>query len=63
MIDRKKFAIAALMPDREIFVIYMAYLVAKMSIYLAQELLIALLLAKEIYILKKYADFLDVFSK
>ena len=63
MINRKELAAAALAPDKEAFVIYVAYLGAKISIDPAREAQMALLLAEEISVLKEYADFSDVFSK
>lgn len=46
----KKFATAALALNKEKFVIYIAYLKFKMSIYLAWEAQIVLLLVKKISI-------------
>lgn len=42
--------------------IHIAYLGAKILIYLAWEAEMALLLAKKVNVLKKYSDFSDVFS-
>lgn len=42
---------------------HIAYLESKISVYLAYKAQITLLLTKEISILKKYTDFLDIFSK
>lgn len=42
---------------------HMTYLKDKMSIYLAWKSQIASLLAKKIFVLKKYLDFTDIFSK
>lgn len=62
MVDWKTFAIAALASNKEGFIIYIAYLRSKMSIYTACKAQVALLLAKNISVLEKYANFLDVFS-
>lgn len=63
LIDYKKFAAAALDLSKKVFVIYVVYLGAKISIHPAQEAQIALLLAKKFIILNKYLDFTYVFSK
>lgn len=63
MINQKKFAIAALYLDKKAFIVYVAYLESKISIYSACEAPITLFLAKKITVCKKYADCLDVFSK
>ena len=47
----------------EAFVVYVAFFTSKMTIYLAREAQIALLLTKEINILEKYSNFADVFLK
>lgn len=62
-INCKIFTIAALNLGEKVYVIYRAYLRAKMLIYLAWKALISLLLAKKITILKTYIDFTNVFSK
>lgn len=49
--------------DKETFIIYVAYLRAKISIYLVQKAQQVLLLVKKISIFKEYTDFLDVISK
>lgn len=63
IIDQKKLAAAALGLNKEAFVMYVAYLGAKISIYPAWEALISLLLAKKISVSAKYVEFLDVFFK
>ena len=63
MIDRREFAAAALAPDKEAFVVHVAYLGAKMSIYPARKAQMASLLAEEVSVPKEYADFSDVFSQ
>lgn len=63
IIDCKKFAIAVLALNKKAFVIYIAYLGSKMSIYVACKSQMALLQSKKISFLKKYTEFLDVFSK
>lgn len=63
MIDWKKFVAIVLALDKNIFLTYMAYFRAKISLHPAQKVLITLLLAKKISVLQKYADFLDVFYK
>lgn len=63
MIDWKKFAVVALAPEKEAFIVHMAYLGSKMLIYLAQKPQIALLLGKKIFVFEKYADFSNIFSK
>lgn len=50
IIDWKKFTTLALAPDEEAFVIHVAYLEAKILIYLAWKAQIALLLAKKMSI-------------
>lgn len=48
---------------KEVFIIHIVYLTAKILIYLAFAIQIALLIAKNIIILAKYLDFLDIFLK
>lgn len=50
IIDQKEFVIAALNPGKEAFVIYMAYLEAKILIHLVWEAQIALLLIGKVTI-------------
>lgn len=57
------FIIAALALNKMVFMIYIAYLKAKMSIYTAWQTQIALLLAKMVSSSKEYAGILNVFSK
>ena len=47
----------------EVFVVHMASLIWKMTIYLAQKAQIVLLLAKEVTVLVEYTHFTNVFSK
>ena len=47
----------------EVYVIDVALFISKMTIYLAQKAQIALLLAKEVTVLREYTDFIKVFSK
>lgn len=63
MIGQKQFAVAALDLDKGVFVIYIAYLGAKMLIYLAQKAQMFWLLAKKVIIILEYTDFLAVFFK
>ena len=63
MINQKKFRIIVLSSKKEPFVIYVAYLESKISIYLACKAPIALLFAEKVSIPEKYADFSDIFSK
>lgn len=60
-IDCKKFIAAALVPDKEIFEVHIAYLKVKMSINSAHKTQIILLLSNQVSVLKKYINFLDVF--
>lgn len=63
MIGQKEFAVVALDPGKEVFVIYIAYLKAKILIHPIQKAQITLLLAKKVIVLTKYSDFANVFSK
>ena len=63
LIDCREFVAAALILVEEVFVVHMAYLGIKISIHPAREAQIALLLAKEGSVYKKYVYFSDVFSK
>lgn len=63
LINCKKFAIKALNLSKKAFVIYIAYLKAKISINLTQKAQIALLLAIKVIVPNKYLDFANVFSK
>ena len=63
MIDQKKFVIVALALDKKAFIIYVAYLGAKMLIHIVQQAQITLLLVKKVSISEEYANFLDIFSK
>lgn len=61
IINQKKCLATALNLSKEVFVIHMTYLGSKISIYLACETQIALLVVKKITILVKYLDYLNVF--
>ena len=62
-IDKKEFAKAALAENVEAFVVHAASFISKMTIHLAWEAQIALLLAKKVTVLAEYIDFVDIFSK
>lgn len=61
IIDLKKYTAVALSLHKEAFVMHVAYLRAKISIYSAQKAEIALWLAKKINVSTEYTDFSDVF--
>lgn len=63
IIGNKKFEAEALDQTKKVFVMYVIYLGAKMSIHLAWKAQIALLVAEEVIVLTKYQAFVDVFSK
>lgn len=63
MINQKKFAAIVLASQIRVFLIHIAYLKPKISIYLVLKAQIALLLAKQISSFGEYANFLDVFYK
>ena len=63
IIDRKEFAKAALDENVEAFVVHVSSLGSKMTIHLAREAQLALLLAKEVIVPVEYSDLADVFSK
>lgn len=63
IISEKKFLVAALDLGKKAFVIHLAHLRDKMTIYLAQKAQIALLVAKKVTVSAKYSDFVDSFSK
>ena len=63
LIDKKKFAKAALDENSETFLVYVAFLNLVPEIYLDKEAQIAFLLTKEVKIPDKYSDFTDVFSE
>lgn len=63
MIDLKEFATASLALNKKAFVVHVAYLGSKMSVYSACKAQIALLLAKNVSVLKEYIDFSNIFSK
>ena len=60
IIDRKKFAKAALDEYIEAFVVYVTSLLT-MAIYLARKAQIASLVTKKVQILSEYSDFSDIF--
>lgn len=63
LIDYKIFIAAALDLGKEAFIIYVPYLKAEISIHLAWECQITLLLAKKATIWDKYFNFANIFSK
>ena len=62
IIDKKKFARAALDEHVEVFVVHVTFL-STMAIHPAREAQIASLIAKEVKIPTDYSDFSDVFSE
>ena len=63
LIDKKKFAKAALDENVKAFMVYVAFFTSKISIHSAREAQIALLLAKKVIIPFEYSDYVDVRSK
>lgn len=63
IINEKEFVIAALNLTKKTFMIHMAYLGAKILIYLAQKFQITLLITEKVIVLAKYFDFVEIFSK
>ena len=63
IIDQKEFAKAALNENIEAFVVYVSSLRSKMTIHLAREAQLTLLLAEEITVPVKYSNFADIFSE
>ena len=63
IINWKKFAAAALAPNKEAFMMHVAYLRAKISIHPAQKTFMALWLVKKVCVPNKYTDFSDIFFK
>ena len=62
IIDKKEFIKAVLDENVKAFVVHVtSFSFNLMPIYLAQKAQIALLVAKEVKVLIKYSDFLDVF--
>lgn len=64
IIDKKKFAKAALNKNVKAFVVHMTFInlnKQKMSIQLAKEALIALLIVEKVQILTEYSDFSNRF--
>ena len=62
-IDKKKFTKTELYKNIQVFVVYKASLILKMTIYLIWETQIVLLNLKKVIILAKYLDFTDLFLK
>ena len=62
IIDKKKFAAAALNKEDETFVVHMAAFSVGSNIHLSRKAEIPLLDVKEVTIPSKYADYTDVFS-
>lgn len=60
-IDWKKFAAAIINLGKKIFIVYMTYLGAEISIYLACKAQIVLLVAKKVMILIEYLGSADIF--
>lgn len=63
LIDCKAIVSTSLNPANKVFVIYIVYLKAIMSIYPAWETQISLLLIEKVTVLEIYLDFTNVFSK
>lgn len=63
VINHKKFFITALDSSKKVFNISIAYLWAKMFIYLAKKVQIILLFAKKVIVSEVYLNFTNVFSK
>ena len=63
LVNKKEFVKAVLNENVETFVIYVALLISKMTIYLVWKAQIALLVVKKITVLVKYFNYTNVFSK
>ena len=63
LINKKEFAKAVLDESIKTFVVYMALLILKITIYLAKKTHIALLIAKKVTISAEYIDFANIFKK
>ena len=63
LINKKKFAKTALDKNLETFVIHMAFVNLVPGVYPNKKAQIAYLLTEKVRILKKYSDFINVFSK
>ena len=63
LVEKKEFAAAALDPEHETFVVYVASLNLVPGIYPDREAQIAFLLIEEVKIPDEYLDFTDVFSE
>ena len=61
IIDQKEFARVVLNKNIEVFVVHVSSLGSKITIHLAKEAQLALLLAKKVTVLAKYLDFANVF--
>ena len=59
--NRKKIAKAVLDENVETLIVYISSLRSKMSLYLAREIQLALLLTKKVTVSIKYSDFANVF--
>ena len=63
LIDQKKFIKAMLDEKIKVFVMYISSLGLRMTMHLAREAQLALLLAKKVNVPAKYSDFANIFSK
>lgn len=63
IIGWKEFVATTLDRSKKVFVVYVAHLGSKMSIYSAWKTQIALQVVEKVIIPAKYSDFSDVFSK
>lgn len=63
IISLKKFTIVALDLGKKAFMVFIAYLRAKIFIYPARKTKVALLIVEKVIILVEYSDFEDIFSK
>ena len=63
LINKKKFAKIALDENVKAILIYVVFFTLKITIYLAREAHIALLLTKKDLVLEKHLNFADLFSK
>ena len=63
LINKKKFAKVALDKNIEVFIVYIALFILKMTIYLACKAQMTLFISKEVTVLVEYTDFANIFSK
>ena len=63
LINKKKFAEKVLNENVKAFIVHVASLSLKMTIYPARKAWITLLLVEKVTVLEEYLDFADVFSK